>query len=103
MASDAVKRGTRHVQAWRRSGLTRAVYCERHGLNIHTLGYWCQRMREAKAVESDTCFVPLQMKGAAPIEKDGVLELQWPSGMQARIAAGLDAQWVATVLGAIRC
>lgn len=102
MASNAVKRGARHVQAWRRSGLTRAVYCERHGLNIHTLGYWCQRVRAAKTSDSDTQFVPLQVKEVASAAK-GMLELQWPSGMQARIAAGLDAQWVATVLGTIRC
>ena len=111
-ASEAAKRRAAHVQAWRRSGLTQAAYCAKHELNRHTLAYWCSRTRRPKNRLSDTApaaqFVPLRVKDAVQVEKDSAtapaaLELWWPSGMRARIAAGVDAAWVASVLGAVTC
>ena len=34
-----------HVRAWRASGLKRATYAERHGLDRHTLNQWIARLR----------------------------------------------------------
>ena len=111
-ASEAVKRRLAHVQGWRRSGLTQAEYCAKHGLNRHTLAYWCSQTGRPKDRLSDTApaarFVPLRVKDAVQVENDAAmapaaLELWWPSGMRARIAAGADAAWVATVLGAVPC
>lgn len=111
-ASEASKRGAAHVQAWRRSDLTQAAYCEKHELNRHTLAYWCSRTRGPKDRLSNTAsaaqFVRLRVKDAVHVEKveakaPAALELWWPSGMRARIAAGADAAWVATILGAVPC
>ena len=35
-----------HVRAWRASGLGRAAYCERHGLNPHAFHQWVARARQ---------------------------------------------------------
>ena len=111
-ASDAAKRRVGHVQGWRRSGLTQAAYCEKHKLNRHTLAYWCSQTQRRKDRVSDTAsaarFVPLRVKDAVRVEKDesvaaAALELWFPSGLHARIAAGTDAQWVAAVLGTVTC
>lgn len=111
-ASEASKRRAAHVRAWRRSGLTQAAYCEKHELNRHTLAYWCSQTGRPKDRLSNTAaaaqFVPLRVKDAVRVEKDSVtalaaLELWWPSGMRARIAAGADAAWVAAVLGTVTC
>jgi hypothetical protein len=34
-----------HVRAWRDSGLKRAAYAERHGLELRTLNQWIARLR----------------------------------------------------------
>ena len=34
-----------HVRAWRASGLARAAYCERHGLNPRAFNQWIARSR----------------------------------------------------------
>ena len=111
-ASEASKRRAGHVQAWRRSGLTQAAYCAKFELNRHTLAYWCSQTRRRKDRLSNTApaaqFVPLRVKDAVQVEKEEAmaptaLELWWPSGMRARIAAGVDAEWVAMVLGAVTC
>lgn len=34
-----------HVRAWRASGLARAAYCERHGLNPPAFHHWVARSR----------------------------------------------------------
>jgi hypothetical protein len=34
-----------HVRAWRNSGLKRAAYAERHGLELRTLNQWIARLR----------------------------------------------------------
>jgi len=36
-----------HVRAWRASGLSRAAYCERHGLNPRAFHQWVARARHA--------------------------------------------------------
>jgi hypothetical protein len=111
-ASEAAKRRAGHVRAWRRSGLTQAAYCEKHELNRHTLAYWCSQTGRRKNRVSDTAsaarFVPLRVKDAVRVEKDGAvapaaLELWFPSGLRARITAGTDAEWAATVLGTVTC
>lgn len=43
---------TRHVKAWRASGLTQAQYCRRHGLLKGTLGYWGWTLKKAKPTGS---------------------------------------------------
>lgn len=111
-ASEAAKRRAAHVQAWRGSGLTQAAYCAKHELNRHTLAYWCSQTGRPKDRLSDIApaaqFVPLRVKDAVQVEKveamaATAMELWWPSGVRVRIAAGVDAAWVATVLGAVTC
>ena len=108
--SKTAKHSADQVREWRRSGVTQAAYCARHGLKASTLAYWCWRARRAKVRAVDTPqathFVPLQVKDVIAVEKDATpvaLELWLPSGVRARIAAGMDPQWVAKMLGAVTC
>ena len=111
-ASEAAKRRAAHVQVWRRSGLTQAEYCAKHGLNRHTLAYWCSQTGRPKDRLSNMApaarFVSLRVKDAVQVENTAAmapaaLELWWPNGMRARVAAGADAAWLETVLGALTC
>jgi len=33
-----------HVEAWRQSGMDRAIYCRRHGLSVKTFGRWMSHL-----------------------------------------------------------
>ena len=34
-----------HVVGWRKSGLSKSVYCEERRLSVHALGYWDKRLK----------------------------------------------------------
>jgi hypothetical protein len=34
-----------HVAAWKNRGKSRKTYCAEHGLNLHTMAYWCAKVR----------------------------------------------------------
>jgi hypothetical protein len=42
---------TRHVRAWRASGLTQERYSRRHRLSRGTLGYWASSLRRSEPLE----------------------------------------------------
>jgi hypothetical protein len=49
MAVSAREKWCEHVRAWRASGDTAAVYCERAGVNPRTLVWWASKLRNEKA------------------------------------------------------
>jgi hypothetical protein len=56
---------TRHVHAWRASGLSQARYSRRHRLARGTLGYWASALRRSETV-------------AAPLVEVGRSEVRHP-------------------------
>lgn len=75
-----------HVATWKASGRSRKRYCTEHGLNVHTMNYWCAKVRHGKVPGG---FVPLEV-GAS----DGV-ELRYPNGVRLLLPAGTDMAQVA--------
>ena len=51
-----------HLNAWRKSGLSRAEYCRRNNISYHALRYW-QKKRE-RLSSSEITFVPVPFTGA---------------------------------------
>ena len=45
-----------HVEAWRSSGTSARVYCEKRGLKLSTLRYWSGRIRREAAEALDEKF-----------------------------------------------
>lgn len=70
-----------HVAAWKNSGKSRASYCTEHGLNAHTMAYWC-----AKAGRFDT------PSGFAPVElvAGSGIEVCYPNGMRLVLPASMS-------------
>lgn len=78
-----------HVDAWKRSGLSSRQYCERHGLNRGTLGYWSSRLRAAASAEPPR-FLPVQVATVPeepPAGNAGIV-LELAEGISVRVAAG---------------
>lgn len=75
-----------HVTSWKTSGMSRKQYCVEHGLNPHTMTYWCAKARHGKLAGG---FVPLEV-GAS----DGV-EVHYPNGVRLVLPAGTSMAQVA--------
>ena len=56
---------SRHVDAWRTSGLSQKAYSERHGLAYGAMGYWVRKLRAPGGDRQDQGLVELK---AAAIE-----------------------------------
>jgi|OpeIllAssembly_1097287.scaffolds.fasta_scaffold485029_3 hypothetical protein len=63
---------TRHVEAWRASGLTQASYSRRRRLNRGTLGYWASALKRSGAAAAPLVEVGradvTQPRPSTPIE-----------------------------------
>ena len=75
-----------HVAAWKASGKSRKQYCIEHGMNPHTMAYWCAKARYGKM---EGGFVPLEVGGS-----DG-LEVRYPNGVRLLLPAGTSMAQVA--------
>jgi hypothetical protein len=42
-----------HVEAWRQSGMDRAIYCRQHGLSVKTFGRWINHLISKEEVPRD--------------------------------------------------
>ena len=62
---------SRHVSAWRRSGLSKKAYSEKHELAYWSMRYWADKLTEAEDTESQR-LVELEPAGGgaerAPME-----------------------------------
>jgi len=100
-----------HIAAWRASGMSRAEYCQSHGLSRKTFGWWTWRLdqerRELSAREVPR-FVPVELSEAALAGPEATepadprIEIALPGGVAVRVGNGFDAaalQRVLTVLG----
>lgn len=78
----------KHVRAWESSGVSQAVYCQRHRLSLASFGYWRQRCKQ------DTDASP----AVIPIVREPVIhvvQLRSPGGWQIALPASME-------LGALR-
>ena len=52
-----------HVQAFRRSGLSRAEYCRRQNISYHALTYWQRKLSGSGPGKSVPALVPVPLAG----------------------------------------
>lgn len=52
-----------HVQAFRRSGLSRAEYCRRQSISYHALTYWQRKLSRPGTDRSVPALVPVPLAG----------------------------------------
>lgn len=52
-----------HVQAYRRSGLSRAEYCRRQNISYHALTYWQRKLSATGPGKSVSTLVPVPLAG----------------------------------------
>jgi hypothetical protein len=90
MAQAMAKRQTsefweRHLEAWKRSGLTQVAYCASHGLRIKSFSRWRTKTRAAaQAGNSLLTLIPIRV--AAPISV-GLVRIHSPGGWRVELPA----------------
>jgi hypothetical protein len=93
---------TRHVRAWRASGLTQAKYSRLHRLSRGTLGYWASALRRSEAVaaplvevgRTDVTHQPPSSPIELGVEGGRYLLRLWP---------GVDPAHLREVLSVLEC
>lgn len=84
-----------HHEACRKSGQTRAAYCEQHHLNLKTFAYWRHRMKaEAAPVKLEHLPTPVQQSST------GVRLVVNDCGIE--VAEGFNAATLAEVVCVLR-
>jgi hypothetical protein len=79
-----------HNEACRKSGLTRAAYCEQNHLNLKTFAYWRQRLKR-EAVPVRLVQVPTAAQSSAAVRLV-------VNGCGIEVADGFNGQTLAEVV-----
>lgn len=93
---------SRHVEAWRASGLTQRKYCNRHHLKPGTLGYWSSLLRR-KATGSKGQLVEVGRVAVNQELKSRPIELVVEERYLLRLWPGTDADHMREVLSVLEC
>ena len=89
----------RHVEAWRKSGLSQADYCRQQGLNHKTFSAWA---RSALPIDKNTSLdiVSVQVAPSPPAAtvEASVIMLRFPHGAQLELSTAVSPRWLAELL-----
>jgi hypothetical protein len=93
----------RHVVALETSGLTRAAYCRRHGLNYGTMCFWWRRLRGGKGAAAGTrqALVPVMVATSPPRTTTALLEIRVGAQVTVSVPTSVDAMWLGALLRAV--
>jgi transposase-like protein len=83
----------KRMQAWERSGQTRAAFCRARGVNRHTFDYWRRLLREASGA-----LVPVVVDDMV----SAAIQIALPNGVRLQIAVGTDAAQVGKLVAVLR-
>ena len=71
-----------HVENWKQSGLTQAVYCESQNIKLHTLSYWVSKSSKPKKTSTTSSFITIEKSASIA---SGNYEIVYPNGVTLRI------------------
>ena len=98
----------RLVAGWPRSGLTKEVYCARHGISVGSLQRWRRIFAEDAApprpqvTAPATEFMPVTLVGDAPAAPGSELTLVLSDGLRLEIGAQCRAETLKRVLAVLQ-
>jgi hypothetical protein len=88
-----------HITAAGSSGLSKAAYCRRHGLDYKTFHRWSARLNGAGRPGAGHALVPVVVREAEPAP--GTLTLRVGADVALSMPPSVDARWLATLLRTI--
>ena len=91
----------RHVDAWRESGLSQAVYCRQQGLNHKTFSVWTRRVQVDLTLDKNAplSLLPVQVEPSASVASTQVsMMLRLAHGAQLELSTDVPPRWLAELL-----
>lgn len=92
---------SRHVAAWRRSGLTKKAYCEQHGLSYWSLRNWDGKLPETADQRQPLVELARAAGGAKDAEQHAAMELLVGERYVLRLWPSVRAEHLREVLAAL--
>jgi hypothetical protein len=81
-----------HIEAWRRSGLSRAAYCRDHRLQPKTFGDWLKKIGDADALLHKPSRRQKPPRRRSPSEvRSKAMQAFWAMHVEAQLWSGLSA------------
>lgn len=74
----------KHVEGWKRSGLSQDAYCRKNGISKSTLGHWKRRLERDATAGNVQTVVPVPIQITTP-EKKPAVQLQLRIGERYRV------------------
>lgn len=87
------------IQEQKKSGLSKIVFCKKHGIPVTTFYGWCGK-RGRKRQESLACgnpFVPVEVIPQKSVST-GQVVVRCVGGMELELSDGVSAVWIREVL-----
>jgi len=91
----------RHVEAWRESGLSQAVYCRQQGLNHKTFSVWTRRVQVDLTLDKNAPLglLPVQVESSASVASTQTsIMLRLAHGAQLELSTDVPPPWLAELL-----
>jgi hypothetical protein len=93
-----------HLNALKRSGLSRAEYCRQHVLSYHTMTYWWKKLAN-KNSRQETTLVPVTLSpasGQAPWQQHHVpLKILLPGKLSIEVGDNFSSATLTRLLAAL--
>ena len=91
----------RHVDAWRESGLSQAVYCRQQDLNHKTFSVWTRRVQVDLSMDKNVPLglLPVQVEPPASVANtQASMMLRLAHGAQLELSTDVPPRWLAELL-----
>ena len=91
----------RHVEAWRESGLSQAVYCRQQGLNHKTFSAWTRRVQADPSLYKNAplSLLPVQVEPSPSLAcTQASMMLGLAHGAQLELSTAVPPRWLAELL-----
>ena len=88
----------RHVEAWRESGLSQAVYCRQQGLNHKTFSVWTRHVQVDLTLDKNAPLVllPVQVEPSASVAStQASMMLRLAHGAHLELSTDVPPRWLA--------
>jgi hypothetical protein len=88
-----------HVEAFKKSGLTRPAYCRKHRIPVSRLDYWRRKLSNAEIANEAAQWVPVTIAEEAS-EVDPGIQL-WIGKLRIELRPGFDPKLLSEILRAV--
>lgn len=89
---------------WKHSDLTISTFCERHGLNKPTFGYWQQKLGISRRANTSSSMSISTSKSFIPVTvvAEPLVEVSIPGGVSIKLPLTCDQESIHRWLAAVR-